>query len=73
MLPDQLLKDAFLGEAKTTIRLSIKSWFADLELSTSDSIWGLLFYFDISISRIGPFDMTLIKLDESQCYSCSVI
>ena len=35
------LKVTFQGEAETSVRLGIKSWFADVGLSTSDSIWGL--------------------------------
>ena len=36
------LKVTFLAEGETAVRLGIKSWFADMGLSTSDSIWGLL-------------------------------
>ena len=35
------LKVTFLGEVETAVRLGVKSWFADVELSTSDSILGL--------------------------------
>ena len=35
------LKVTFQEEAETSVRLGIKSWFADMGLSTSDSIWGL--------------------------------
>ena len=38
-------KVPFLREAETAIRLAIKSWFADVGLSTSDCIWGLLFLY----------------------------
>jgi len=34
------LKVTFLGEAETAIRLSVKSRFADMGLSTSDSLSG---------------------------------
>ena len=37
------LKVTFQGETETAVRLGIKSWFADMGLSTSDCIWGLLF------------------------------
>lgn len=40
-----LIKITFLGEAETAVRISIKSCFSDLELSTSDSILGLLTLF----------------------------
>lgn len=39
--PDRL-KVTYLGEAETTIRLGIKSWFADRGVSTIDSVRGLL-------------------------------
>ena len=35
------LKVTFLGEVETAVRLGVKSWFADVGLSTSDSILGL--------------------------------
>ena len=38
-------KITFLGEAKTAVRLGMKSWFADVGLGTSDSLLGLLFLF----------------------------
>lgn len=37
-----LLKITFLGVAETVIRLSVKSWFPDVEPGTSDSILDLL-------------------------------
>ena len=37
-IPDWLIKDSISGRAETMG----KSWFGDVELSTSDSIWGLL-------------------------------
>ena len=40
-----LVKITFLGEAETAVRLGIRSWFADMGLSTSDSILGLLSLF----------------------------
>ena len=30
----------------TALRLGVKSWFADVGLSASDSIWGLFFLFN---------------------------
>ena len=40
------LKVTFLGVGvETAVRLGFKSWFADVELSTSNSIWGLLSLF----------------------------
>ena len=41
VIPDWF-KITFLGEAENAIRLGTKFLFADMELSTSDSIWGLL-------------------------------
>ena len=38
-------KMSSLEDTETVIRLGIKSWFADVGLSTSDSIRGLLFLF----------------------------
>ena len=38
-----LVKFTFLTEAKSTIRLGVKSPCADVWLSTSDSIWDVLF------------------------------
>lgn len=40
------LKVTALQEVETAIRLVIKSWFVDVGLSTSDSIWCLLFLFN---------------------------
>ena len=40
------LKVTFLDGAENAVRLSIKTWFTDTELSTADSIWGLLFLFN---------------------------
>ena len=42
-------KITFLGEIDTAVRLGIKSWLADMRLSTSDSILGLLSLFFNSI------------------------
>ena len=39
-------KIIFLRVVKIAVRLGIKSWFADLGLSTSDSILGLLSFFN---------------------------
>jgi len=41
--PDWLLTGHIPGGAETAIMLGIKSWFADMVLSTSDSILDLLF------------------------------
>lgn len=38
-IPLDSLKVTFLGETDTAVGLDIKSWFVDLALSTSDSIW----------------------------------
>lgn len=38
-------KTVFLGEVNIALRLGIKCWFADLGLSTSDSIFGPVFFF----------------------------
>lgn len=38
-------KIIFLGKFEIALRLSIKSWFADVTLCTSDSILGLLYFF----------------------------
>ena len=54
------LKFTFLGEADSAIRLGVKSLFADLGLSTGDSIVGLLFLSCLSFFLIiSPFDQTL--------------
>ena len=45
VIPDWLVKGQISGRAETKIRLGIKSWFADVGLSTSDSIFDLLFLF----------------------------
>ena len=37
----RLVKVTFLGEAETAVRLGVKSWFGDVNLSTSDLIFGL--------------------------------
>ena len=47
-IPDRLVKTTFLGNVETAVRLVIKSWFADVGLSTGDSILGLLFLFNDS-------------------------
>lgn len=39
------LQVTFLGKVETVIRSDIKSWFADVGFSTSDSILGLLYLF----------------------------
>ena len=46
-------KIMFLGGVEAAIRLGIKSWFADVGLSTSDSILDLLSLFNlVNISMI---------------------
>ena len=44
-IPDWPVKTTILGEVITAVRLPTKSWFADVGLSTSDSVLGLLFLF----------------------------
>lgn len=39
------IKIVFLGEVEATIKLGIKSWFGDMGINTSDSIWSLLSVF----------------------------
>lgn len=41
VIPGELVKVTFLREAKTTIRLGIMSWFANMGLSKSDCTLGL--------------------------------
>lgn len=45
------LNVTFLGKVEAAIRLGIKSWFADVVLSTHDSIYGPL----VSFLKIAPF------------------
>lgn len=50
-----MAKFMFLGKAESAIRFDIKSSFADLRLSTNDSIWGLLsFFLNILVHGINP-------------------
>ena len=44
-LQNDWLKFTIPGEAGTEVLLGFKSWFADVRLSTSDSILGLLLLF----------------------------
>ena len=44
-IPGWPVKNAFLEEVVTAIRLGIEYWFADGGLNTSDSILGLPFLF----------------------------
>lgn len=44
-IPDLPVKTTFLGKVETAIELSFKSGFADMEVSASQSILGLLFPF----------------------------
>ena len=60
-IPDWPVKTTFLGEVVTAIRLAIKSWFADVGFSTSDSILSLLFLFEHSI-RVGWFYIHFLRL-----------
>ena len=39
------LKLPSLGEVEIAVRLGVKSWFADVGLSRSDSTLGLFFFF----------------------------
>ena len=44
-IPYWMAKFMFLGKAESAIRCDIKSSFADLRLSTNDSIWGPVVFF----------------------------
>lgn len=44
-ITDQLLKTTFLREVVTAIRLDMKPWFAEMGLSKSNSILGMLSLF----------------------------
>ena len=64
-------KITFLGEAETVrFMLGFKSWFADMGLSTSDSILGLLSLFEqatvtkyhtLSVCTIGIYCLTVLE------------
>ena len=45
-IPGLLVKTTFPGAAETAVRLGSKSWFANVGLSTRDSILGLSFLFN---------------------------
>lgn len=45
VIPGWLVKDHIPGEAKTAVRLGIKSWFAGMGLGISDCIFALLSLF----------------------------
>lgn len=47
-------KTALLGRAETAVWLGIKSWFADMGLSTSDSIRGSSLFCNIGEIIPGP-------------------
>ena len=47
-IPEGRVEDLFLGEVETVVRLGSKSQFADVGLSTSDSILDQLSLFDNS-------------------------
>lgn len=51
------LNITFLGEAETIVRSGIKFWFADVELSTSDSILGLF--------------LLILSFTDNMCVGCS--
>ena len=61
-IPDWAIRTAFLGEVVTAINLSVKSWFADMGLSTGDFIWDLFLF--------NRYDE--IKALSSVHFSCSV-
>lgn len=43
-IPKWAVDTVFLEEAVTAIKLDIKSYFADMALSTNGSIWGMFLF-----------------------------
>lgn len=66
-IPDWLVNLTFLEEVETAISLGIKSWYADVEFSTSDAISGTLFLFNKANFRI-PFCNTVSDLNMHSSY-----
>ena len=62
-IPDWPVQAAFLREVVTVIRLDIKSWFADVGLSTNDSILGILLFFFDNGTHISLILQTGLRLE----------
>lgn len=52
-------KITFLGEVEIAVTLGIKSWFAEVGLSTSDSIWDLFLLFLAVYTRECLYDLAI--------------